>query len=174
MNKITSIKIENAKELLRQKLAEVLEEEPVWLPDYDAIADWLSDNNEKGLLLVGGPGVGKTLICDEVFDDIFKNKLGLNYVKSTPFDMAGKIEEMNDNCPWFIDDIGLEGIRVDYGNRSEPFAEIVYNAEKNGQLLVLTTNMTNEQLVARYGDRIIDRLHAIVKPIVIRGKSLRK
>lgn len=173
MNKIMNISIENAKELLKSKINEVLETECVWLKEYDEIADWLSDNKGKGLLLIGGQGVGKTLICRDVMPAIFKS-IGKNLVWSRPFDMAKMVDDMNCTCPWSIDDIGLEGTANNYGNRFEPFVEVIYNAENNGQLLILTTNMTSKQLVERYGERIIDRLKAIVRPIVISGSSMRK
>ncbi len=174
MNKIVRICMPNAMELFIKKLNEAVDGQAVWMEGYGDIVDWLTDNKCKGLLLVGGPGVGKTLICNEVLDYVFRNVMHMNYVKSTPFDMAEKVSVMNDRCTWFIDDIGLESVRVNYGNKSEPFVEVVYNAERNGQLLVLTSNMTNEQFVARYGERIIDRLNAIVRPVVIRGESMRR
>lgn len=168
------IKLSNAKEILRRGLDWAVKGQAIWKPEYDEIANWLEDNKGKGLLCVGGAGLGKTLICDKVLEVIFKRYLGLNYVKFTPFDMSANIEEIKGKCPTFIDDVGLEPTSVEYGNRKEPFVEIIYNAEKEGQLLVLTTNLDLGKLKERYGERTIDRMKAIMKAVVFKGESMRK
>ena len=35
----------------------------VWLPEYQQIVDWLSDNKGDGLLVIGDSGLGKSVIC---------------------------------------------------------------------------------------------------------------
>jgi len=73
-----------------------------------------------------------------------------------------------------IDDIGTEEIRIEYGNKRELFFEIVDNAEKNSNLLIITTNLTGEEIKQRYGLRVYERLLSITKRIIIKGKSERK
>jgi hypothetical protein len=65
-------------------------------------------------------------------------------------------------------------LNVEYGVKSEPFVEVVYNAEVNGQILVLTANMTGEMMSKRYGERTMDRLSSIVRLVVFHGESMRR
>ena len=74
----------------------------------------------------------------------------------------------------YIDDIGTEDVSNIYGNKRVPFAELVDIAERDGKLLIFSTNLDDEHLKAKYGDRVVDRLHAIVRKITITGKSNRK
>ena len=57
------IQIPNAKELLQQGLQYFLGDSAQWLPCYDEIAAWMTDNQGRGLLCMGNCGLGKTLIC---------------------------------------------------------------------------------------------------------------
>ena len=63
---------------------------------------------------------------------------------------------------------------MSYGNRNIRFPDIVDEAEKKGNLLIFSTNCSQEKMMEKYGDRTVDRLRAITKKIVFRGKSLRK
>lgn len=173
-NEILKIQLPDAKEILRRGLKWAIGEKAIWRPEYDKVADWLSDNKHKGLLCFGSDGLGKTLICDDIMENIFRYYLRKNYIKLTAFQMKDHIEDINDSCSVFIDDVGIEPTVVNYGERYEPFVEIIYNAERNGQLLVLTTNLNPKQLTERYGERTFNRLSAIVRPIVFTGGNLRK
>ena len=46
-----------------------------WLTEYDQIVNWLTDNQGKGLVLIGPPGVGKSEICMKVIPLIFRMAL---------------------------------------------------------------------------------------------------
>ena len=72
-----------------------------------------------------------------------------------------------------IDDFGIEGTFYDYGNPHIVFSEIVDGIEKHGTLLVTNTNLTLEEIKAKYGLRTFDRLRANMCIVVIREKSLR-
>lgn len=54
------------------------------------------------------------------------------------------------------------------------FRMLVDYAEKNGIMLIITTNLTWKELTEKYGERTTDRLKALVTPIGFKGKSLRK
>ena len=72
-----------------------------------------------------------------------------------------------------IDDFGIEGTFYDYGNPHIVFSEIVDGIEKRGTLLIATTNLTMDEIKAKYGLRTFDRLRANMHIVVIREKSLR-
>lgn len=174
MNKIMQINLPDAKEVLRRGLKWAVGEDAVWKPEYDEIADWLTDNKRKGLLCCGGSGLGKTLICNDIMQNIFIYYLRKNYIVYSSYDMKDNIEQMKSGCPFMIDDIGAEPTTNNYGVRQESFTEIVYNAELRGTLMVLTTNLLPQQLIARYGQRTFDRLSLLVRPVVFKGESMRK
>lgn len=73
----------------------------------------------------------------------------------------------------YIDDVGTEDISNIYGNKRVPFAELVDLAERDGKLLMFSTNLDDEHLKMKYGDRVVDRLHAIVRKVMIKGRSNR-
>ena len=70
-----SFGIPNAKEALMAGLEEVMRHKVEWLAEYDQIINWLTDNQGKGLLLIGPPGVGKSEICMKVIPLIFRMAL---------------------------------------------------------------------------------------------------
>ena len=248
-----------------------------WLPEYDDICDWLKDNQNKGLMLFGMNGRGKTMIATKIlplfFDYYFFHKIWqeerhrylqtfnqeLESYKSGEMkgdsrdiweaenmDESGNItadrflrgtqrscienlvrknarheryeqneylrlyrpylqekvytlekflyyskpangldycgvmvaEYESDKWPTKIvvfDDVGTEPEEfVVFGNRHRLFAEAVDYCEKNGVLLIFTTNLTLQEITARYGERVADRLRQLVQPVVFTGKSMRK
>ena len=60
------INIPNAREVLEQGIRYYMGDAAKWLPAYDEVAEWMTDNNGKGLLCRGGCGLGKTLICAQL------------------------------------------------------------------------------------------------------------
>lgn len=73
----------------------------------------------------------------------------------------------------YVDDIGTENLSVKYGEKRLAFAELADEAEKKGKLLILTTNLSIDELREKYGERTIDRLRAITRTVLFSGESLR-
>lgn len=167
------IRIPDAKRHLMDGLRFFLGENAKWLPDYDRIAEWLGDNNGRGLLLVGKCGLGKSLIGMRIIP------LLLNYycrkVVSiyTAQELNTQPDEIISKHILYIDDIGTEDISNIYGNKRIPFAELVDAAERDGKLLIVTTNLDEEHLIEKYKDRVFDRLKAVTRRITIIGDSMR-
>lgn len=147
---------------------------PQWLPEYDLIADWLSDNHGRGLLCIGHVGRGKTVICAKILPVILNYycHLIVNVADATEFNT--KHEELKQRHILCIDDVGVENEAIRYGERKVPFAELVDLAEKKGKLLLITTNLTTAELSAKYGARTLDRLKAITHVVHFEGESLRR
>ena len=172
-----SISIDNAKEILTNALRYFISlenRESVWLPEYEEVADWLNDNQGRGLFLYGNCGRGKTVLARYVIPAIL-----LKYDRKVVncFDA----QEMNTNLDEVlkkkivcIDDIGTEEVSVSYGNKRLAFLEVVDAAEKHGKLLIITSNLNQEQLVQKYGDRTMDRIISTTKRVLFKGKSLRR
>lgn len=174
--KKVSIHIDNAKLLLCNGLKYYCGEGAVWQQEYEEVAEWLTDNKGRGLWLCGECGRGKTLIGAKILPVLFNfyhfphKTISLYDAK----DLNSKFDDIVKKHIIYIDDVGKESVDVNYGNRNLRFPDIVDEAEKKGKLLMFTTNLSQVKMVEKYGERTVDRLRAITKKIVFRGKSLRK
>ncbi len=149
---------------------------------------------DKGVLLMGNVGVGKTELmkffqknkkqcfkvvpCNEVADDYSTYKNDIAEVYSTPISKA-----MNDADVFFqrqigfcFDDLGTEEIKNDFGNKKNVMADIlmsVYN-KKDFTKFFITTNLSSEEIEAKYGTRIKSRLREMFNVFKIDGEDKRK
>lgn len=142
--------------------------------NYRPIVDWMTDNKGKGLLMFGGCGLGKSVIGMYILPLLIKDvhKKVVNIFSAQ--ELNKKIDEILKLHIIYIDDIGTEDNLNSYGNKRMPFAELCDDAEKKGKLLILTTNLSIDELTQRYGDRVVDRLIATTKAVPFTGDSLRK
>lgn len=177
------ISIPNARQRLEDGLRYFLGNEYTWLPCYERISDWLTDNKGRGLICPGTSGVGKTLICQRILPVLF----GRNVVTVTAQEMNTRIDELLKERVVIIDDLGKEDVVVkSYGNRRTPFFELCDAAEKRGLLLIITTNLSttpvSEQfrslypssIEERYGKEVFSRLRATTRVVTFTGEDMRK
>ena len=73
-----------------------------------------------------------------------------------------------------IDELGIEPMINDYGEKFEGFNLVLNAAERYHRPIFVTTNLTEEQIYERYGDRTMDRLTHLCRTIHFKGDSLRK
>lgn len=168
------VRIPNAKEVLLAGLKHYEGDNAKWLNEYNEIADWLSDNKGRGLLCYGNCGRGKSLICWKILPVLlsyYHSKIVSCYDSQQ---MNTNIDEVKSKHIIYIDDVGVEGLSIKYGEKRMAFSEIVDEAEKRGKLLILTTNLSLDELAQKYGERTMDRLVAITKRVKFVGESLRK
>lgn len=180
------IQIPQAREQLLAGLRYYLGEEAKWLPCYDEVAAWLADNKGRGLLCVGDNGLGKTLICQNIIPVLIQQNMRRIVRTYSALDMNLKIDELLRLKLLGIDDVGTEPLEtISYGVRRIAFSELVDASEKKGTLLILSTNLrtnhgtdragnTIPSIEDRYGLRTYDRLKAVVKSVIFKGKSFRK
>lgn len=142
--------------------------------NYRPIVDWMTDNRGKGLLMFGGCGLGKSIIGMYILPLLIKDVHRKVVNIFNALELNRKIDEILKLHIIYIDDIGTEDNLNSYGNKRIPFAELCDAAEKKGKLLILTTNLSIDELTARYGDRVVDRLIATTKAVPFIGDSLRK
>lgn len=168
------IRIPNAEEVLWRGLQYFIGDNAEWLPCYDEVADWLSDNHGRGLLCYGACGLGKSVICRKIIPEILRcyhHKVVSLWEADS---MNHDIDAVKANHILYIDDIGTEGESVRYGERRMAFPEIVDAAEKKGKLLMCSTNLSLKELREKYAERTTDRLRAITKQVLFKGESFRR
>ena len=171
------IQIPNAKHLMELTLNRFINqngEKAKWLPEYNDIVDWLEDNNGLGLLLHGKCGLGKTIMGRYVIPGIILYKLNKIVTCYDTNVLNAKLDEALGKKLISIDDVGTEEVSVKFGEKRLAFAELMDMVEKQSKLIIITTNLSAEQLIAKYGDRTMDRIIATTKRIAFNGDSFRK
>ncbi len=158
------------------------------LPEYDQLVDWMTDSKDKGLLLMGDVGRGKSIIISGIIPVLLriKNKFTrvihaqeLTKPAKNSASSYGHHPESNLDyllkCAYpIIDELGVESRVNEYGEKSEGFNLILNNAERFHRPLFITTNLNSQQLLERYGERSLDRLNHLCRVIHFKGRSLRK
>jgi DNA replication protein DnaC len=145
-----------------------------WIHEYDEIVKWLENNEGKGLFMYGDCGRSKTILAKFILPAILlacESKV-LSYYDIQ--DCKTRLDEIKTKKLISLDDVGTEEVLMIYGNKVEPFSEIMDSVEKNNKLIVITSNLSYEQLLNRYGVRVIDRIKATTKRVLFKGNSLRK
>lgn len=146
----------------------------LWQPEYDEVAQWLGHNNKRGLFLYGDCGRGKSLLTRYIIPAIllkYSKKVVSVYDIQT---MNRNINEVLKKHIIALDDIGTEDVSVSYGNKRLAFAEIIDAAEKQGKLIIISTNLKGNEIIERYGQRVMERIVSTTKRIEFKGKSLRQ
>ena len=172
----TRIQIPNAREVFNQYCTYVAAQQGhqfTWREDYEPFVDWLTDNHGKGIFAQGVCGVGKTMICNYVIPMIFLNYCRLIVSCYDAKTLSANPKEALTSHIVGIDDLGTEGIFNDYGNKRIPFAELMDSAEKEGKLVIVTTNLDTDDIRRIYGERTVDRLRQCCRRIVVGGESMR-
>ena len=175
------IRISNARKRMEDGLHYFLKDQAQWLPGYDKIADWLADNKGRGLLCVGTTGRGKSLLCQQILPVILGNG-GRPIASIAATDLKSRLDELLHEKIVIIDDLGKEP-RKYFGNVDNSFFELCNNAERTGNLLIITTNLSTtpsdraiypESIQERYGAEVLDRLKSITRMVRLEGESLRR
>ena len=166
--------IPNARNILWRGIRHFCGDSAKWNPEYDEIAEWMADNKGRGLLCLGSCGRGKTLICAKILPLLLMHYYRRVLRVYDAQEMNSKSDEVLSKWFVMIDDLGTESISVKFGEKRMIFSELCDLAEKKGYFLVVTTNLSIDELRAKYGERTIDRLKVLTKPILFSGESLRK
>lgn len=141
-----------------------------WIPEYDEIVDWLCDSQGVGICLAGSNGRGKSNIINAVIPLIFK---AIHRKVLTPHN-ARELYDKRMEWAVVIDDIGQDSVVRNYGNSIDPVELAICHCEERMKLLIMSTNLNREQLLNRYGMRIVDRVNRLCRVIVFKGESFRK
>lgn len=150
----------------------------------------------KGLLLVGGVGIGKTTLM-QFFKRNQKFSYRLMSCREIESDFSLEGEKSVSYCSYNVpiatnsnpfghqeigfcfDDLGTEANGKHFGKEKNVMAEIILNRYDNqlpGHCTHITTNLTAEQIKAQYGTRVTDRMREMFNIITFdsKAKSRRK
>ncbi|HBK02411.1 MAG TPA: hypothetical protein DDY77_05230 [Clostridiales bacterium] len=148
-------------------------------------ADEFSDG-KKNLILFGPAGTGKSFYAQCVterlekngFTPLFLTAFELNDIATGAFEKspAEKIitDEILSTCDLLvIDDLGSEPI---YNKITvENLLEIISRRTKENKPILITTNLTTEEILTKYGERVFSRITGKNTAILqLNGKDLRK
>lgn len=157
------------------------------LPEYSQVIEWMTDTKGKGLFLYGNCGRGKSVIVTGVIpvlmqikDRIVRPVQATQLENQCPFGdtVPGNAKTNLDylcrvSIP-VVDDIGTEKLINDYGEKYEGFSKVIDIAEAKLKPLFVSTNLTEVNVIDRYGERVMDRIIRLCHPVEFKGESLRK
>lgn len=148
-------------------------EDPVHSDDYNGVIEWLTNNNRKGIILMGSVGRGKTLIARFIIPLILNKVLGktVSFHSMCKLNTLKDIQEVMKHKIIVLDDLGVENIVNEYGNKIDAFSMIVDEAEKENKLLIITTNLNKKLLLEKYKPRSYDRLMSMCKLVIFKNNS---
>ena len=132
---------------------------------------------EKGILLLGNFGVGKTLLFRAIHAEMQFLKLTGRFVTSRQIYECKKEDYDSvtgkDKYGLFIDDLGDEPLKsVEYGNEDTPVARILKQRMDNFEQLeespklFISSNCSPAKLTEYYGGRIVSRIHGSMNVII--------
>lgn len=169
----THIMIKNARDVLWRELQSELGDDAQWLPEYDEVAAWLTDNQGKGLLCMGDCGRGKTLITNRILPRLFQ-RIGKVLHIHTAIELLDHYSEISPYKHICIDDMGTEPDAKRFGESHNYISELIDLAERKEKLLIISTNLNKEEILQRYDLRTFDRLRSLCMRVVFKGESLRR
>lgn len=155
---------------------------------YEKLQSWcegLEKSKYKNLLLCGDTGVGKTYLVESICNNLIQknnvvnyytafalNDLFLKYRSSFYEDRVGVLDGVLESDVLIIDDLGSE---PNMKNTEEYFYLLFNERLSKNKSTIITTNLSLEQLLARYGERTFSRLcnKANSLMIKIQNKDLR-
>ena len=144
-----------------------------YLPEYEQIIQWMMDTKGTGLCLVGDCGRGKSTIIMGVIPTVYylaAKKILHGY---QAFDIPEKVGFILKSWAVLIDEVGTEVQCTGYGGNYEGFNRIMDNAEAELKPVFISTNLTKDQIEARYGTRTWERLNRLCRVVRFKGESLR-
>ena len=155
------IQIPNAREAFVYSMKQFLyDKEFIWIPEYEEVVSWLTDNKMTGLALFGYNGRGKSLIARNVIPLIFFHYFNKAFRIYDAVEMNKYIDEILRYRMVVIDDIGTEDIFNEYGTKRCTLFELLDKSEKTNTFVILTSNLNKDMFIEKYGLRTFERLKA--------------
>ena len=138
---------------------------------YEKMKKWCNQQSEIKNIIISGPtGIGKTYLLEAMLDELIKKekfalyttafKLNQTFLKyHTTYSSEEKLailEKYLECDVLFIDDLGTETL---LNNVTCDYLYLIINERINsGKSIVISTNLTTDEILDRYGERIFSRL----------------
>lgn len=173
---------------LREELKRLNGRAPQWLLGYDMVAGWLRDNHRRGLLCLGTPGTGKSLVCAHVLPNLIgiHDTAVVTAQEMTLYDNKARewrIDQLLRKRCVVIDGLAPEhAVAKNYATTRRPFFELCDAAEQRGILLVITTSLYTvaarpvlyqSSIQEVFGDDVLSRLRAVTHCALFEGDNMR-
>lgn len=146
---------------------------------------------KKGIMLIGGVGVGKTTIMQlfcynpkASFSIVSCRNIANEFAKygTEVIDNYSQSKRGSDQNPFrheylgsCFDDLGTENKRKNFGNEANVMEEIILGRYDNRHTLGIkthfTTNLAADQIAEAYGDRVRSRLREMMNVFVFEGQT---
>ena len=140
----------------------------------------LMSTSGKGIIVTGEYGVGKTQLARAIIANMTRPPVCVTLTDTVDTDKLSKEWIRNYRLysrSVFLDDLGAEKPTNEYGVITDPAADFIvnYHAHWNGaSLIIITTNLTTDEIDARYGGRVLSRLKDLCVPLHLTGEDKRK
>lgn len=151
-----------------------------------AAADWMTGPKLKtSLLLQGTLGSGKSSLMNALYS-LYRYGCGGGIYKCTALMVYDQFKAKLDKQPsyydefkkadyLFLDDLGTEPAKCkDYGVDYTPLPELIYERYEKQRVTIISTNLSDDRIVAWYGKRVLDRFEEMCERIVFLGDSYRE
>ena len=155
-----------------------------------SVAKWLTGSSPKpGLFLYGNIGSGKTTMARATACLInmlygneyrYEDRKGVITISALQLAEAAKAEDSGSYSRYkntellHIDDVGTEppSVKV-WCNEVSPLTDILYSRYDKMLYTVITSNLYEDDIVQRYGERIADRFREMFDLLSFENKSYR-
>jgi DNA replication protein DnaC len=133
---------------------------------------------DRGLLVMGGIGVGKTVLI-KGFASMVQRLSGKSFYVASAFEINNAVSERGTKgyvkVPMVIDDLGKEPELVNsYGTKTRPILQLFAERYEEGTLTYVTTNYDMDTLSKKYGEQTTDRFKEMFNIIKMLGASRRE
>ena len=127
-----------------------------------------------GVLLSGGVGVGKSYFFECVEPEPLP-VLSFNSCALWKYDAISEWLADHRNCDIVLDDVGWDAERGNnYGTKFEVLQIVLDERLRQNGRTHITTNLTNDELIARYDAHLIDRIYQLCKCFALPSQESRR
>ena len=130
------IRIPNAEEEIKRGLKYFIGDNAAWIDKYNEIVEWCEDNHGRGLLVMGNCGTGKTLICGKILPILINHYLRRVVYIADAKRLNKDIDIVLTQHQIYIDDIGIEDMSVNYGEKRLPLLKLWMKLKKKVSYLL--------------------------------------